>query len=359
MATSTGRKLIFSTIPTLVLLVGLEVGVRSCEEGPPAGAPAALPLGLNLFEPLFVKDPSRQLWVPNREEMSRFTGLPVQVRTGRLRVAMFGGSTVATPRPTGPAWQLAALLSLGSGGRSDLINAGGKGFGSARIRRVVEELGQRRLDAVLLYTGHNEFMEHKFVFGTLPLWLGVIEDGLDSYWKSWAWIRGVVFQHQGPARGSVQQMHTTPLHAGERAMLLARFRRNLTDIARTIQEMKAGAVWVLPASNLTTPPHDTGPGPTVTEPVRVSYLEFQREARDALVGERSPEVIRAAEGMLKIDPAFCDGSSAQDNAFPWQALPTVTSTEPSSSSSLSMGISMNRPMTSMLVRVCSVNGCVR
>jgi lysophospholipase L1-like esterase len=285
----------------------VEATLRSWVGAPSDGGEVGLPLGVNFLEPHFVQDHRHQLWVPNREEMSRYTGLPVQVRPGRLRVAAFGGSTMATPRPNGPAWQLAALLSLGTNGRSDLINAGGNGFGSTRIRMAVEELCQRRLDAILLYTGHNEFMEHKYTLGRSPIWHIAVSDALKRHWYSWAWAASLMGHNRPPVEGAIQRLYDAPMQDGERATLLARLRRSLTEIAKLIQQHKVTAVWVLPASNLTTPPHETRLTSSAGEAGTVGHRALWaliREAREAVSGGRPEHALVVIDRLLKSEPGL-------------------------------------------------------
>ena len=253
---SMGRKLAFGVIPTLVLFGGLELILRASPDLWSSNNQTGLFSGLNMSHPHFVEDPRQQLLIPNRSEMSRFTGLPLQVRPGRLRVATLGGSTMATERPAGPAWQLAAMLSLGTGGRSDLINAGGAGYGSTRIRLALKELSRHHLDVAVLYTGHNEFMEDKYVIGARPLWFHHIGDFLTANWRCLAWLRDMIGKSEVFEKGKVARLEELPLLDGQREVLLQRFQENLQAMAEILQEQGIRAVWVLPASNLAAPPMD-------------------------------------------------------------------------------------------------------
>ena len=322
---SMGRKLAFGVIPSLVLFTGLELILMALPGSQSSNTLTGLITGLNMSRAHFVEDPKQQLLIPNRNEMSRFTGLPLQVRPGRLRVATFGGSTMATARPAGPAWQLAALLSLGSGGRSDLINAGGAGYGSTRIRLALKELSQHHLDVAVLYTGHNEFMEHKYVIGARPLWFHRIGDLLTESWRCLAWLRNMMGKHDVFEKSKVARMEELLLLDGQREMLLQRFQENLQAMAEILQEEGIRAVWVLPASNLAAPPMDDPPTSTAGGGGHTGHHAESRQIQRALEEQRYDDALAAAEGLLKANPTlatawYSKGQALNQLGRPSQAL---------------------------------------
>ena len=81
-------------------------------------------------------------------------------RTERIRVEMFGGSNTANC----PAGYLRTALQELAGPRSyEAINLGRTGYGSARVRLILEQaLAKTDPDIVIIYAGHNEFVERGF-----------------------------------------------------------------------------------------------------------------------------------------------------------------------------------------------------
>ena len=280
------RKVVFSIVPTLVLLVALEGMLRifpDTHHQDPVARVSGLKMGDAYDTPYVVLDLQGEKWVPHRDEMSRYTELPVQITPGRLRAAAFGGSTMATARPNGPAWQFAALLSLGTAGRSDFINLGANGYGTSRIRGAVAEMSQHKLAVVFLYTGHNEYVEHRWVLGSMTMWQHRAGQLLRNSWHTYSWlqsIKGSLHEDEFEQMKPVQERH---LLQAEESMLLSRLRQNLEAIAESISRGGAHAVWVLPASNLSARPEGSS-----------SYRSLSQERTDQLRKQT-----RAALGMLE------------------------------------------------------------
>ena len=182
------------------------------------------------------------------------TFVPDAVSDRDLHVAFFGGSTMATLPPEGPAWQLGGLLDVATEGHVVLTNAGAAGFGSNRIRSLMDEVLGHSPDVVVLYTGHNEFMEARHSSQTLDVRRGGLRQlrGALEGTGTWQLLQGMLGgppdHHKGP--GSP----TGPLDPGEEPLLLARFRDNLEHMGRAAKASGAAVLWILPASNLSSPP---------------------------------------------------------------------------------------------------------
>jgi lysophospholipase L1-like esterase len=250
------RRYLFALITVLGLCVLAEVVLHQlAPEG--TGREQGF-VGHSTAVPYFVADERQGLWVPNRSEMSRITGLPTERPTGPIRVAAFGGSTIASQPPDGPAWQLAAMLSLGTGGRAQVVNAGGHGFGSTRVRGAMEELLGRGLDAVVLYCGHNEFTESRYV-STLSLQggFGGFMQTLRRNSRVYEALRLGIRDLRGQPHAVASEVPGGNLRSGEMARLNQRFRANLEAMAQAMAAAGVPGVWVLPASNLGMPPEST------------------------------------------------------------------------------------------------------
>ena len=90
---------------------------------------------------------------------------PAEKSPRTLRIFCLGGSTTYG-RPyrdaTSFSGQLRKLLQLALPGQSiEVINAGGVSYASYRVERLCRELMRHQPDAVIVYTGHNEFLEQR------------------------------------------------------------------------------------------------------------------------------------------------------------------------------------------------------
>jgi lysophospholipase L1-like esterase len=143
-----------------------------------AGAEAALRL-FNVAPPGV---PARELfWRPSpvferagdsyrtTEKSARYIlaqSFPAIKPAGTVRVFVAGGST-AMGFPLegifGPTQLIpAGLDAIDSGRQNEVINAAGFGYASYRVAHVVEEILDYEPDAVVVMTGHNEFLEWRF-----------------------------------------------------------------------------------------------------------------------------------------------------------------------------------------------------
>lgn len=92
-------------------------------------------------------DPAREVSIPPRDE--------------RVRVLIFGGSNAQLL----PGWYLQEQLQSRAPGPPgwEVVNLGRQGYGSARVRILLEEALVRLVpDVVVIHSGHNEFVERAF-----------------------------------------------------------------------------------------------------------------------------------------------------------------------------------------------------
>lgn len=85
--------------------------------------------------------------------------------TGTKRVFCLGGSTTFgrpfDDRTSYVNWLRKALPSLDASFDWEVINVGGISYASYRLLNLVEELSQYEPDLLIVYTGHNEFLERR------------------------------------------------------------------------------------------------------------------------------------------------------------------------------------------------------
>jgi len=158
-ALSLRRKLAFAALAVaagLGLLEGLaRVGERM---RPPLAVDYGL--GFDARSRLFVEDPEapgRRVTRPSKRTHFAVQSFAVDKAPGSERVAVVGGSSVNFARHALRA--MAERVARDLGRPVEVINAGGLSYGTHRLVPLVEELLEYDLDALLIYSGHNEFEE--------------------------------------------------------------------------------------------------------------------------------------------------------------------------------------------------------
>jgi len=188
------RTLIFSLLPSLALLGALELGSRLAwnhimsfrmnyehrieYEGEPAIFEKKVLAGV---EYLYTRDfPTRYY----RDDDDLSGTLIRAVKTGRtFRVFSYGGSTTAgSPFGNWASFSRNLGKSLEAIKRDDtsveMVNFGVSGFGSTRVRRLVERTVEYRPDVVIIHSGHNEICDS----------LGTILQAAEPQSRTRAWI---------------------------------------------------------------------------------------------------------------------------------------------------------------------------
>ncbi len=145
--------------PVIVLALLTELALGALGLGHPSGPRGR---GFDREERYLVPDPER----PGHARTQMFDGGPedevvVPPRTGARRVFLFGGSNAARTPATIVQQALNAELAA-SGERFEVFNFGRSGYGSARVAILLEQALELEPDLVVLYSGHNEFVEYGF-----------------------------------------------------------------------------------------------------------------------------------------------------------------------------------------------------
>lgn len=207
-------------------------------------------------EPFLRYSAEHKGYLRNRQEITPYFFVPDRKRAGEIRVATLGASTMKTRPPDGAAWQLAVLLERGSEGQSLVINAGARGFGTARILGLQRELLRHDLDAVVVYTGHCELTESRL--DGSPEQRGSGPYGPFSWLWSQSRLVSLLVSREAtpspPPRAGEDLQGIEIMDSTEQQRLLAGFRSRLEHLAADSVEAGVPAVWVLPASNLMWPP---------------------------------------------------------------------------------------------------------
>ena len=139
-----------------------------------------------------------------------------------FRIFCLGGSTTYG-RPYGDStsfcgWLREFLKAADTNHAAELINAGGISYASYRVALVLEEIIQYDPDLVIVYTGHNEFLEHRSYDSVrnTPAILRQVGAVL-SHSRAYSVIRGWVYQ--GRAAADTPSSASDLLPAAQRLVL--------------------------------------------------------------------------------------------------------------------------------------------
>ncbi|MFT5106384.1 MAG: tetratricopeptide (TPR) repeat protein [Verrucomicrobiales bacterium] len=158
------KKLIFSALVLVVFfglleLVLLAFGVKplTYEDDPHVGFASSIPL--------FVKDGAQMVTAANKIKWFNEQSFPRKKSGDAQRVFCLGGSTTFG-RPfhdtTSFCGWLREYLPVADPGQDwELINGGGISYASYRVAALMEELADYDPDVFIIYSGHNEFLEHR------------------------------------------------------------------------------------------------------------------------------------------------------------------------------------------------------
>ncbi len=122
---------------------------------------------LHQLQPLFTLNQKSNRWeIP--ESRSNFfcsDSFPATKSEKTRRIFVLGGSTVqGRPYATETAfstWLRLLLESSDSQSHYEVINCGGVSYASYRVAKILDEVLEHQPDAIVLYTGHNEFLEDR------------------------------------------------------------------------------------------------------------------------------------------------------------------------------------------------------
>jgi tetratricopeptide (TPR) repeat protein len=166
---STPRKLLFSAVAVCLGILALEISLALLGVAPRSQTEDPF-VGFASSSPLFVSAEAANgdavfVTAPNKRGYFNLQSFAAKKQSGVRRIFCLGGSTTYG-RPYADAtsfvgW-LRELLPLAEPGvRFEVINAGGISYASYRVARVFDELLDYEPDALVVYTGHNEFLEER------------------------------------------------------------------------------------------------------------------------------------------------------------------------------------------------------
>ncbi|MBW2315248.1 MAG: tetratricopeptide repeat protein [Deltaproteobacteria bacterium] len=285
-------------------------------------------VGFGATLPLFVldpEDPERRVTAPNKRRWFNAQSFAVRKPNATRRIFCLGGSTTYgrpyDDRTSFCGWLRAFLPEADPDGAYEVVNAGGISYASYRVARVLEEVAGYEPDLVVLYTGHNEFLEDR-TYANLrdrPAWLSAADESL-SRTRSYSLLHRVLLARGGSGPGSArlsrevstlldQSIGPDAYHRddAQHARILEHFRFNLERMVGLARGTGAEIVFVVPASNLRgCTPFKSEPLATLSAQGREQADSRARRAESLAATERVEDAIQALEAALEVDPRRAD-----------------------------------------------------
>ena len=326
-ANQSRRKWLFRTLAILISLAPLIAAetLLRLTEAPVVDAVDSDPwVDLHQLKPLFTLNQENQRWeIPSsRSNFFCNDSFPATKTANTRRIFVLGGSTVqGRPYATETAfstWLRFLLEASDDQYQFEVINCGGVSYASYRVAKILDEVLEHQPDAIVLYTGHNEFLEDR-EYAEVREVQGLRKHliPLARHSRLAKWLNQKIVSPSPPATEPAQNfvMQQEVLARLDQENGLSRYRRDPKWVNRveehfsaTLDEMvsrvsgaKIPLVLCVPACDLVaTPPFKT----TTPEDLSSERLdEFKHHWRIARDPEQSDaDRQRAATQCLTIDP---------------------------------------------------------
>lgn len=306
-------------------VVLLELGLRGMDDSATQAIDYDPYVGLNQLRPLFVFNEDSDRWEipPERYNFFRPESFSAKKPSGTRRVFVLGGSTVqGRPYATETAfstWLRLWLESAESDFEYEVINCGGTSYASYRVAKILDEVLEYEPDAIVLYTGHNEFLEdrtyaHVRDMGAVSRWSTAIGSKLHSV----RWVQSLfaASYERTELAASVETILDQPggLNSYQRDPIWQRgvekhFATTLEKIAEQTRKNDLPLIMCVPASDLVnTPPFKIQTRLDWTEDEENRFRSAWSIARDS---DRSPpRRIDALRECLSMDPIHAGANYA-------------------------------------------------
>lgn len=286
-------------------------------------------VGFSGATPLFEERPGPagpvMATAPGKLRLFNAQEFPRDKPPGAVRIACVGGSTTYGHPYDDPlsysAWLRELLPAAQPGTAFEVINAGGISYASYREALLVEELCRYAPDALVIYSGPNEFLEQRTYPGlagggplaTVGGWLSRLRcftlarravDALRQAPDGRARLPGEVDTRLDHPAGLELYLRDDAL----RDQVLEHFRRNLARMVRTARDAGARVVLVAPASQLRgcAPfKSEASPGLSPAQADAARVLRGQGEA--AAQAGRPAEALDALQRAAALDPRHAGG----------------------------------------------------
>jgi len=276
-------------------------------------------LDLHALRPLFVLSTDGTRMEIAAERMNFFcpASFPVKKGASTLRVFALGGSTTqGQPYRTETAfahWLSMRLQAAAPNREIEVVNCGGISYASYRVAPILQEVLGYSPDLILLYTGHNEFLEARTyeLQQHVPRWLAgplaIVNRLRISRVVANTFIQNQPM-HRTSMSGEVDTLldHADGLDAYTRDIdwssgVHAHFESKLAEMVDACRAASVPLVLCVPASDIVnTPPFKSTPDPSLRVERQKQVDLWLRDAESQ--SELSETRIGAAKSILSVDP---------------------------------------------------------
>ncbi len=310
---------------SLTPLIVVEVIFRSIETPVEEALDRDPLVDLSQLQPLFVQNEgaSGDRWVIPKSRLNFFRpdSFLAKKPAGLRRIFVLGGSTVqGRPYATETAFSTWLRLRLEANQpqtRFEVVNCGGVSYASYRVAKILDEVLKHKPDAIVIYTGHNEFLEDREYAEIREM--GALRRGFATVAGQVAtvrWIRRAFFESPRPERlmpgevearldrvGGLERYHRDDRW---RTGVERHFETTLRRMVERVQAADVPLVLCVPASDLVrTPPFKVELPEGLSEQSRAELAGLWAQAKDIDASEA--DRVQAAEGCLAIDPNHAGG----------------------------------------------------
>ena len=283
-------------------------------------------LGFESIQPLFVLDQDEQRYqiAESRLDFFRPEQFSARKSPSTYRIFCLGGSTVQG-RPYAletafSSWLSLSLKAAAPERQWEVINCGGISYASYRLVPILQEVLDYQPDLLILYTGHNEFLEDRsYPRLKNPTWTTRQLRKIRSHWQTINCLRQLCYRSPGPPPADSQRivMPTEVNGLLDQARLqdyhhdlqwhqdvIEHYQFNLQRMIRLAQQAQIPLILVNPVSNLKDcPPFKTEPRISVSGADQEQLQRLWDEARQSPLLETRIEKLQAA---IQLDPKHAD-----------------------------------------------------
>jgi len=287
----------------LLVLVLIELSLAVLGLGAPERRPDPF-VGFTESHPLFVHDPQRRAFLrsPVHRRAFRPASFPDRKGPDDFRIFCLGGSTVQgrpyEPRTAFSTWLELTLEAADPSKNWQVINCGGVSYASYRLAPIALEILERHEpDLLVIYTGHNEFLEDRTYrpLKRIPDALAA-PIGLVSRTRTFNVTWGLVDRFSGDRVRDVDRLgprveaildYEGGLQAYDwnpswRKHVIEHFSHNLERMVTAAQEARVPVILCDPAANLETAPFKSRSRKALDPDERRVFERARAEAFDAL-----------------------------------------------------------------------------
>ena len=292
-------------------------------------------VGFRSVAPLFVLDENQTRYEIPKARQTYFRPESFAANKGpdEFRIFCLGGSTVQG-RPFAietsfTTWLEIALEAADPSRRWEVVNCGGVSYASYRLVPVLEEVLHYQPDLIILYTGHNEFLESRS-FDHIASRGRVVNASLDaaSRLRTFTLLREGYLRLQGTSsaepptarpilptevdalldyRGGLADYHR---NVAWRRGVIAHYRYNLRRMIDMTRHAGVDVILVNPVSNISdSPPFKSEHRDDLSPAERQRWETLCEDARGHLHGEHRDlrKAAKLFEQACRVDPLHAAG----------------------------------------------------